>query len=135
MSKQIQVSDELYVRLKDRADLNYRSISGEIKYLLNNVETKVTLADIASPNPSPKAQRAIEQAMESANKSQKKTAFAASREMTPEYAEETARKMHEAGVVEKDCCQSESKLCSHWIWNDVQQVWVNGLSGRTKEVE
>lgn len=38
MTKQIKVSDELYLRLKGHADSNYRTQGGQIEFLLDHFE-------------------------------------------------------------------------------------------------
>jgi hypothetical protein len=43
MSKQIMVSEELYTLIKDEADLNCRSLSGQIQYYINKSTDKTRM--------------------------------------------------------------------------------------------
>lgn len=54
MSKQIQVSDEVWERLKNDADAHYRTIGGQIEYLqsLTDKPLSVALRSAGATNPS-----------------------------------------------------------------------------------
>lgn len=116
MSKQIQVSDTIYKRLKMAADSNYRTIGGQLEYLMDyygsgqtptgeKIVPKVDVSDLIDnmvPDElTPDAGKIISEA-------------------TPRVDTEMA------------CCLSATP-CKHWSWSELREGYVNSLSGRFKE--
>lgn len=107
MSKQIKVSDDVYARLKGYADANYRTITGQIDFLLGVHEGKI----IREPAKEP--EHSLEGVFQD-NKSDK--------------SENIANAIHS----ELPCCEGAQR-CKHWQWDvSTGDGWVNTLSGRKK---
>lgn len=106
MTKQIQLPDETYLELKELADLDFRSIVGQIQYLLQgskNIPQKILENSNPYIPPSPMIIKGAD--------------------FVPKPPDP------ELGY---PCCSGRSP-CKHWVFNELESIWTNSLTGKTRE--
>ena len=104
--KVIKVSDEVFERLKEQADLGYRAIGKHIEYLLNNQADKA-----------------------------KTTLTSAEVEQGENKDNESWVEANPPRKAEKLPCCLGNKPCKHWVWDmNTGNGYVNTITGEVKEV-
>lgn len=125
------MSDNVYQRLKGLAEDNYRTIGGQIEFMMDNqashpVPAKELLrakeykpGDLYDPLHPPKKSEATPRVDD---------LFASPRELVDNLPDNMQ--------VEKPCCANELQPCKHWVWDvSTGEGYKNSLSGRFMEVE
>lgn len=135
----IRVADDIYRRLKDDASRNFRTIGGQIDYLISLADEEHERRYLENANnpaePLDKEQYAKdqgetwEQSMERLESEVKKS------EATPQPVTDDLF-VKALPSLENGCCMNEVKPCSHWKWDsETGEGYVNVLSGRKMEIE
>lgn len=137
MSKQIQVSDTLYKRLKMAADGNYRTLSGQLEYLM----------DYYGSGQTPTGEKIVPKVdVSDLLKDSKPTGISGSQydsyekksEATPDFGTVAVKQVEDVVPTDLEfaCCSNETRPCKHWVWDSATgEGYRNTLSGRFREAE
>lgn len=110
----IKVSDDVYQRLKEGADANFRTIGGQIDYLMS--------LEIGGTPKIPEAK--TPQVDDLFKEPPKKIISEPMAQEFPKYGEELP------------CCLNDTVPCKHWVWDTATgDGYKNVISGRFMEVE
>lgn len=124
MTKQIQVSDATHQRIKDMAERSYRTIAGQIDFMvdaLSDTQKSITQYD---------ADNKPFQKIDVTPTPEKKIAEAAPR------VDDLFSGVTGAVPREQPCCMNELQPCKHWVWDTQSgEGYKNVLSGRFMDVE
>ena len=131
MSKPIKLADPTYQRLKTMADLNRRTLGGQIDYLMDFIQEKWLETPPENLPPLPKT--------DPPEKLEPKITSGATPHVedlltrAPGYDPAVAERQNSG---EQSCCQHPTRPCKHWVWdNQSGEGYKNVLSGRVREAE
>lgn len=123
MSKQIKISDDLYKRLKDLADQDYRTIGGQIEFLLDKSMGIVNVLG---------EKKAFTAPPEKIGTLKPAAPLVGVNELINLPNPEDIKQSN----AELDCCQHPTRPCKHWVWDTASgEGYRNTLSGRYREAE